>query len=120
MYVKAHIRAELEEQVLDLRVGRGGRPSLFWRLALVVLWYDYRAISRLVPFGGPGTTGREPAQRPYDRVSLSLPQCTYDRFAVSSSRISRTGTPSSGGSARTTRTPTRLGKTSDFQIGVSS
>jgi hypothetical protein len=25
MYVKAHIRAELEEQVLDLRVGRGGR-----------------------------------------------------------------------------------------------
>jgi len=28
MYVKAHIRAELEEQVLDLRIGRGGRPSL--------------------------------------------------------------------------------------------
>ena len=82
MYVKAHIRAELEEQVLDLRVGRGGRPSLFWRLALVILWYDYRAISRLVPFGGPGTTGREPAQRPHNRVSLSFPQCTHDRFAV--------------------------------------
>ena len=82
MYVEAHIRAELEEQVLDLGVGGGGRPSLFWRLALVVLWYDYRAIGRLVPFGGPGTTGREPAQRPYNRVSLSFPQCTHDRFAV--------------------------------------
>jgi hypothetical protein len=26
MYVKAHIRTELEEQVLDLRVGRGDAP----------------------------------------------------------------------------------------------
>ena len=82
VHVKAHIRAELEEQVPDLSVGRGGRPSLFWRLPLVVLWYDYRAIGRLVPFGAPGTTGREPAEGPYDRVNLCFPQCTHDRFAV--------------------------------------